>query len=322
MISGSFSASKTVFARRLFSNTQTPYPPLAVSVKEMLEEGIHGKIVELMDRKLRDSLQLAAHTGREVDEEYSISFFIGTLEGMDETKSYLGRQTALLCAEEAREITTSLETIIARQIAIFDPPAENEGMQIVDILDSKPLMLTLRFDVCNSRQKILVSRLVSCQRPTYPLPPPDEIRGLMQRIWKNTYEIVGLERRSKRDTRRLSEEERLKMPPYRFAVSFDVLFGDGEHKWFGGLCYGSRAAAFSEYTLGRFTEKVEEVMKEQLAIFEVLGSLGWPENERKWEGGFVTTDGLEKSRASTSTTKSNSPRKLWFKAKGTIGGAP
>lgn len=295
MLSGSFSASKTVFARRIFSNKSHPCEALSPAIHEMLEEDIHSQIVNLMDRKFHDSLQLAAQTSQLVDEEYRISFFIGTLRGMSETKCYLSRQTLLLCSEEAREITTCLETIVARQIAIFDPPTAPENMQIVDTLDSRPLVLTLRFDICDASQKILVTRLVSCTTPTYPLPPSDEVRSLMQKIWKNAYEIVKREKLSKRDSARLSADEREMAPRYKFCVSFDVLFGDADHKWFGGLCYGSRAAEFSDYTLGRLTGKVAGAIKEQLAIFEVLGSLRWPEG-RKMEPEFITTDGLEEAR--------------------------
>lgn len=282
----------------------------------MIEEALHSHIVELMDRKLKDSLQLSRQAGQPVNEEYRLSFFIGTLEGMGETKTYLASQTRLLCAEEAREITATLEAIVARQIAIFDPSEDAVGCTVVDVMDSKPLNLTLRFDICDSSQSILVSRLVSCRTLTYPLPPAKEVRSLMQRLWKNTYEVVILEKKSKRDSRSILGEESNKLPPYQFCVSFDVLFGDTEHKWFGGLCYGSRSAHFSDYTLGRLTKKVEDVFKEQLAIFEVLGNLGWPERESGKDGGFITTDGLEQqdavdNRRSLKEEKSPRMEKFW-----------
>lgn len=328
MISGSFSASKTLFCRRLFSNSHHPCSPLEPHIQQMMQEAIHSQIVELMDRKLRDSLQLSRQIGQPVDEEYRMSFFIGTLKGMGETKSYLGSQTRLLCAEEAREIIATLEAIVARQIAIFDPAEDGVGMgrQIVDVMDSKPLHLTLRLDICDSSQRILVTRLVSCRTPTYPLPPVDEVRALMQRIWKNTYEVVSLEKKSKRDSRNIPAEERDKLPPYKFCVSFDVLFGDAEHKWFGGLCYGSRSAEFSAYTLARLTCKVEDVSKKQLAIFEVLGKLGWPEREGKREEGFVTTDGLEgkesmDSKRSSNVEKSSRIERFWERVSGSSGTA-
>ena len=302
----------------------------------MMEEAIHSQIVELMDRKWRDSLQLSRQVGQLVDEEYRVGFFVGTLEGMGETKSYLGFQTRLLCAEEAREITSSLEAIVARQIAIFDPPDDGVGIgtQMVDVMDSKPLHLTLRFDICDSSQKILVTRLVSCSTPTYPLPPADEVRALMQRIWKNTYEAVSLEKKSKRDSRNIPAEKRDKLPPYKFCVSFNVLFGDAEHKWFGGLCYGSRAVEFSAYTLDRLKRKVEDVFKQQLAIFEVLGNLGWPKREGK-RVGFVTTDGIEgkesmgsmesleslESKRCSNVEKSPRMERFWERVSGSSGRA-
>lgn len=292
----------------------------------MMEEAIHSQIVDLMNRKLRDSLQLSRQVGQPVDEEYRLSFFVGTLEGMGETKSYLGSQTRLLCAEEAREITVTLEAIVARQIAIFDPPEDEleMGRQMVDVMDSKPLHLTLRFDICDSSQKILVTRLVSCRTATYPLPPADEVRALMQRIWKNTYEVVALEKKSKPDSAKIFVEKKNKTPPYQFCVSFNVLFGDVEHKWFGGLCYGSRPAEFSAYTLERLTRKVEDVFKEQLAIFEALRNLGWPQMEwKKWEG-FVTTDGLEEkggmlNERTSKDKKSSRKDRFWGRASGSSG---
>lgn len=291
-----------------------------------MEESIHSQIVELMDRKLRDSLQLSRQVGQPVDEEYRLSFFIGTVEEMGETKSYLGSQTLLLAAEEAREITSSLEAIVARKIAIFDPAEDGWGKTFVDVMDSKPLNLTMRFDICHSSQKILATRLVSCRTPTYPLPPADEVRVLMKRIWKNTYEVVSLEKKSKRDSHNIPAGERDKLPPYKFCVSFDVLFGDAEHKWFGGLCYGSRSAKFSAYTLNRLTRKVEHVFKEQLEIFEVLGNLGWPKREGKREEGFVSTDGLKEKESMDSKRSSNvekSPRmeKFWERISGSSGRA-
>lgn len=328
MISGSFSLSKALFCRRLFSNSHHPCSSLEPHIQQMMQEAIHSQIVELMNRKLRDSLQLSRQIGQPVDEEYRLSFFIGTSKGMGETKSYLGSQTRLLCAEEAKETTAALEAIVARQIAIFDPAEDGVGMgrQLVDVMDSKPLHLTLRFDICDSSQKILVTRLVSCRTPTYPLPPADEIRALMQRIWKNTYEVVSLERKSKRDSRNIAADVRDKLPPYKFCVSFDVLFGDAEHKWFGGLCYGRRSAEFSAYTLARTTRKVEDVFKEQLAIFEVLGELGWPEREGKREKMFVTTDGLggkesRDSKRSSNVEKSPRMERFWERISGSSGRA-
>ena len=96
MLSGSFSASKTLFCRRLFSNTQHSCSPLEPHIQEMMEEAIHPQIVDLMDRKLRDSLQFSRQVGQPVDKEYRLSFSIGTLKEMGETKSYLGSQTLLL----------------------------------------------------------------------------------------------------------------------------------------------------------------------------------------------------------------------------------
>lgn len=276
----------------------------------MMEEAIHPQIVDLMDRKFRDSLQFSRQVGQPVDEEYRLSFFIGTLERMGETKSYLGSQTLLLAAEEAREIISSLEAIVARQIAIFDPPGDGLGIGVMDVMDNKPLNLTLRFDICDSSQKILVTRLVSCRTPTYPLPPADEVRALMQRIWKNTYEVVDLEKKSKRDSRAIPWEEKNQLPPYRFCVSFDVLFGDAEYKWFGGLCYGSRPVEFTRYTIDRLTRKVEDVFKEQLTIFEVLGNVGWREREPK-KGGFVTTDGLDEAKECTKEERSPGKDRFW-----------
>jgi hypothetical protein len=142
-------------------------------------------------------------------------------------------------------------------------------------------MLTLRFDICDADQSILLSCLITSKTaPTYPLPPAAQTRELMQRLWERTSAVMDKQRPGRID--RVREKVKGFGKPfngkmfYGLCVSFEVLFGDAEHKWFGGLCYGDRKKPFGEAgeleALGR---EVERVFKGELERFEKLREMGW-----------------------------------------------
>jgi len=283
-ISASFSASKITYTRSIPSNTHHPCEPLPRLKKSALEDDVTLQIMGLISRKRQENLVFEEQSPAAVmKKEYRLSFSIDTSLGTGDLHSFLGLQPAShpLCASEAREIIASLETIVARQLSIVDPLHRTPEGHTTQPPDPRPKMLTLRFDICDADQSILLSCLITSKTaPTYPLPPAAQTRELMQRLWARTSAILDKRRPGRID--RVREKVRGFGKPfcgkmfYGLCVSFEVLFGDAGHKWFGGLCYGDRKEPFREAgeleALGR---EVERVFRGELEGFEKLRERGW-----------------------------------------------
>lgn len=148
-------------------------------------------------------------------------------------------------------------------------------------------------------RRILLSCVVASKTaPTYPLPPADQTSELMLRLWRRTSAI--LERRGREvvaDRGRLRGIDRVRevvrglgRPSsgemlHGICISFDVLFGDADHKWFGGLCYGERRKPFKDRgELEALAMEVESVFRAEMEGFEKLKERDWEEDSENEDG--------------------------------------
>lgn len=275
--SAHFSTCKITYERSIPSNTHHPCESLSRLKKSSLESALRNKIMDLIDRKRQDRLAFVAcapHTA--TGKEFRLCFSVNC--GVDGDKHcFLGTQSMTLCVEDAREIIASLETIVAGQIEIVDPayhaPARNATGQAMQSPEKRPEMLSLSFDICDADQSILLTHVVSsASTPTYPLPPADETRELMQRLFVRTSTVLAKGEPGKLSSTRRKIKGKVMCG---FCVSFDCLFTDPDHKWFGGLCYSTRKYPFRAGELERLAEEIEEVFRAELEMFGRLGALGW-----------------------------------------------